>query len=195
MQSPIDISALLKAALAEDVGSGDITSLATIPASATTRFAMNARADMVASGLVFLPELFAMIDGSVTVEIKVEEGAKVANGTTLAIIRGPARALLSGERVSLNLVQQLSGVLFQVRAADADPLGLTVERELQKGKHLGDACAIYQDIAAAEFAFHCGEGRADRFRLTHIHDLHYCFATFVDQACGSLGGGLFVHVG
>lgn len=116
MQSPIDISALLKAALAEDIGAGDITSHATIPATMQSRFAMNARADMVACGLVFLPELFAMLDARVTVELNSEEGAQVNAGQHLATLAGPARALLSGERVALNLVQQLSGVATLTRA-------------------------------------------------------------------------------
>lgn len=110
MQSPIDISALLRTALGEDIGAGDVTSLATIPADVKARFAMNARAELVVCGVAFLPELFAMVDAGVKVDIRVGEGEKVPAGTTLAIIEGPARALLSGERVALNLVQQLSGV-------------------------------------------------------------------------------------
>jgi len=150
MQSPIDISSLLKAALAEDIGTGDITSLATIPADATARFLMNVREEMVVAGLAFLPELFehlaeylqhrehchsGFIPGSgptagtsftagsrhkagmtVSVTLHVNDGDRVHAGTTLATLAGPARALLAGERVALNLVQQLSGVATLTRA-------------------------------------------------------------------------------
>lgn len=115
MQSPIDITALLKAALTEDIGAGDLTSLATIPAAATARFAMVARQEMVVCGLVFLPELFEMVDAKVRVTLDVFDGVAVEKGTTLATFEGPARALLAGERVALNLVQQLSGVATLTR--------------------------------------------------------------------------------
>lgn len=115
MQPPFDIKPLLETALAEDIGSGDVTSLATIPEAMTARFVMRSRGEMVAAGLVFLPELFALVDGSVKVEILAEEGARVAPGTSLAILSGSARALLAGERVALNLVQQLSGVATLTR--------------------------------------------------------------------------------
>jgi nicotinate-nucleotide pyrophosphorylase (carboxylating) len=110
MQSPIDIRPLLSAALAEDIGSGDITGNATIPADAVARFGMNAREPLMTAGLVFLPTLFEMIDPAVRVVLMVEDGVAVEKGATLATLEGPARALLAGERTALNLVQQLSGV-------------------------------------------------------------------------------------
>ena len=115
MQSPIDISSLLKTALAEDIGAGDITSSATIPADKRAGFSMNARAEMVVSGLAFLPELFALVDEGIAVTLHVADGDCVPAGTTLATLSGPARALLAGERVALNLVQQLSGVATLTR--------------------------------------------------------------------------------
>lgn len=115
MQRAFDIERFLSDALAEDIGSGDVTSNTTIPADATARFAMNARQELVVCGASFLPMLFALIDPAVTVELLVEEGKKVAPGATLARLSGPARALLAGERTALNLVQQLSGVATLTR--------------------------------------------------------------------------------
>lgn len=115
MQRAFNIEAFLANALAEDIGDGDVTSNATIPADAVARFAMNARAELVVCGVSFLPALFAMIDPAVVVEILAEEGQKVAPGATLARLSGPARALLAGERTALNLVQQLSGVATLTR--------------------------------------------------------------------------------
>ncbi len=107
--------AFLRGALAEDIGEGDVTSNATIPADMQARFAMNAREMMVACGLIFLPDLFKLLDPRVQVSIKVQEGTKVMPGGTLAVIEGPARALLAGERTALNLVQQLSATATLTR--------------------------------------------------------------------------------
>ena len=115
MQSPIDISELLQRALAEDIGSGDITSAATIPAELEAKFVMNAREPLVTAGLEFLPKLFEMVDVKVRVVLEVFDGTSVEKGTALATFEGPARALLAGERIALNLVQQLSGVATLTR--------------------------------------------------------------------------------
>ncbi len=178
MQSPIDITSLLNAALAEDIGTGDITSLATIPVEATARFAMNARAEMVACGLVFLPELMAMVDASVRVEIKVEEGAKVSAGTTLAALTGPARALLSGERVALNLVQQLSGVATLTRQY--------VDAVAGTGATILDTRKTWLGMRTAQkYAVKCGGGQNHRmglFDAVLIKDNHIAVAGGVAAA-------------
>jgi nicotinate-nucleotide pyrophosphorylase (carboxylating) len=116
MQSPIDISSLLKTALAEDIGTGDITSIATIPADKQAQFAMRARQELVVCGLAFLPELFTLVDPEIHVKLHAGEGDVVAAGGTLATIEGRARGLLAGERTALNLVQHLSGVATLTRA-------------------------------------------------------------------------------
>ena len=115
MQSPFDMTAFLIAALAEDIGTGDVTGNALIPADLQAKFNMNARCELVVCGLEFLPELFALIDPAVHVERLVADGATVAAGTTIARLHGPARALLAGERTALNLVQHLSGVATLTR--------------------------------------------------------------------------------
>ena len=115
MQSPIDISLLLMLALAEDIGDGDITSNATIPADLEAKFVMNAREALVTAGLEFLPKLFERLDPKVRVVLDVFDGVVVEKGTALATIEGPVRAVLSGERTALNLVQQLSGVATLTR--------------------------------------------------------------------------------
>lgn len=110
MQRSFDIQQFLTQALAEDVGAGDLTSEAILPPTVNTRFAMNARQDLVACGVTFLPILFGLIDKSVKVTVKAQEGEEVKAGATLATLEGAARSLLLGERVALNLVQHLSAV-------------------------------------------------------------------------------------
>ena len=178
MQSPIDISALLRTALGEDIGAGDVTSLATIPADVRARFAMNTRAELVVCGVAFLPELFAMVDAGVRVDIRVGEGEKVPAGTTLAIIEGPARALLLGERVALNLVQQLSGVATLTRRY-VEAVAGTQAQILDTRK------TVLGMRAAQKYAVKCGGGQNHRMGLYDavlIKDNHIAVAGGVAAA-------------
>lgn len=178
MQSPIEITSLLKAALAEDIGTGDVTSLATIPAAATAHFTMNARQEMVACGLVFLPEVFAMIAPLVAVHVCVEEGKKVAAGTPLATLSGSARSLLAGERVALNLVQQLSGVATLTRQYVDAVVGTNA-------KILDTRKTVPGMRAAQKYAVTCGGGVNHRMGLYDavlIKDNHIAVAGGVGTA-------------
>jgi nicotinate-nucleotide pyrophosphorylase (carboxylating) len=102
--------ALIELALAEDIGSGDITTLATVPADrqATGRFLV--KQPGVISGLAVAAAVYARVDPRVVVEPLVADGTSVVQGTVIATVSGPAQALLSGERVALNFLQRLSGV-------------------------------------------------------------------------------------
>jgi nicotinate-nucleotide pyrophosphorylase (carboxylating) len=104
-----DFYNIIKNALAEDVGSGDITSNLLISAHQTAEMAFVAREDMVACGL-FVPELVYQQLGEVRVSIAVKEGELVKKNTTLATAVGNARILLAGERVALNLMQRMCGI-------------------------------------------------------------------------------------
>lgn len=101
---------VIDAALAEDVGRGDVTSNTVIPAE--TRFAgvMSARQDMVVAGLPVAGEVFRTVSGEISWNAEAEDGDRVAAGTVLGRVSGPARALLTGERTALNLLQHLSGI-------------------------------------------------------------------------------------
>jgi nicotinate-nucleotide pyrophosphorylase (carboxylating) len=102
--------ALIELALAEDVGSGDITTLATVPADrqATGRFLV--KQPGVISGLAVVSAVYERVDPTVVVEPLVTDGTAVEPGAIIATVSGPAQALLSGERVALNFLQRLSGV-------------------------------------------------------------------------------------
>lgn len=112
----LDLEQFLSAILAEDIGAGDITSIRVVPENATARFAFRARQKLVVAGLELLPLLFVLLDKRITVNLDAEDGAKLDAGAKLATIEGPARALLAGERVALNLLQHLSGVATLTRA-------------------------------------------------------------------------------
>ena len=101
---------LLRAALAEDVGSGDITTHALIPESAMAAADVVVRATGVLAGLAVALRTFTLLDSRIQCDSKVEDGARVDAGTVVARLSGPARGILTGERVALNLLGRLSGI-------------------------------------------------------------------------------------
>lgn len=100
----------VRAALAEDVGSGDVTSLATIPEGAACTARMVAREPLVVAGMAFAVEAFRQCSAQVLVEPSAADGSAAAASATLLQVSGSTRAILTGERVALNFVQRLSGV-------------------------------------------------------------------------------------
>ena len=105
-----EIRAAVRAALMEDIGSGDVTTLAIIPESAFLEAAMVAREPLVLAGSAFAEAAFAELSGDVKIERSTQDGSHVERGHQLLVVRGPARAILMAERVALNFVQRLSGV-------------------------------------------------------------------------------------
>lgn len=101
---------IVELALAEDVGTGDITTLATVPITATADGVFLMKSGGVISGLEAAAYVFARVDPAIVFAPRVADGARVAKGEIVADVRGPARGILTGERVALNLLQRLSGV-------------------------------------------------------------------------------------
>ena len=108
--NPTDVLQAVRAALAEDVGSGDVTTLATVPADSVSRVLMRARESMTVAGLAFAETAFRELDPTVTIQHHKTDGQRAAAGDVLLSVSGPTRALLTAERVALNFTQRLSGV-------------------------------------------------------------------------------------
>jgi nicotinate-nucleotide pyrophosphorylase (carboxylating) len=108
--SAAEIRAAVRLALAEDIGGGDATTLATVPASAKATALMRAREPLVVAGLEFAEIAFQELSPKIKIEKTARDGQKLAAGKILLKISGPARAILTAERVALNFVQRLSGV-------------------------------------------------------------------------------------
>jgi nicotinate-nucleotide pyrophosphorylase (carboxylating) len=108
--APQIIADVVAAAMREDVGQGDITTLAVIPADARCAARVVAREPGVAAGLPVAAAAFAAADPSLVFEPHVVEGRAFAAGIVLAEVRGPARGILTGERVALNLLQRTCGI-------------------------------------------------------------------------------------
>ena len=105
-----EIRRAVRAALAEDLGSGDATTLATVPVNAKSVALMRAREPLTACGIQFAEIAFRELSPQIKIEKFARDGQKVAAGKTLLKISGSSRAILSAERVALNFIQRLSGV-------------------------------------------------------------------------------------
>ncbi|WP_294540226.1 carboxylating nicotinate-nucleotide diphosphorylase [uncultured Rhodoblastus sp.] len=110
--NPLLVEQAVRAALIEDFGrAGDVTSQATIPAAASARAVIAARKKPgVLCGIALARKAFELVDPSLRFEALLEDGENFAAGSVLARIEGPARALLSAERVALNFLGRLCGV-------------------------------------------------------------------------------------
>ena len=106
----VEIQRAVRTALAEDIGSGDATTLATVPENLAARAVMRAREPLVVAGLDFAGVAFRELSRKIKIEKPAQDGQRISTGKALLKISGPARAILSAERVALNFVQRLSGV-------------------------------------------------------------------------------------
>ncbi len=105
-----EIRTAVRAALAEDIGSGDATTLACIPLESRSLARMMAREELTVAGLEFAVAAFHSLDPNLVITPAVSDSTRVAAGALLLTAEGSTRALLSAERVALNYVQRLSGV-------------------------------------------------------------------------------------
>ena len=156
-----EIKSAVDRALAEDVGSGDVTTLATIPETATATALLRARQPLVLAGLALAEEAFRTLDPAVQFERPARDGDHLPAGTTALIIRGNARALLTAERVALNFVQRLSGIAT-LTARYVKEISGTGARVLDTRKTTPGLRAL------EKFAVRCGGGQNHRFGL---HDM------------------------
>ncbi len=101
---------LLRRALFEDGAEADITTLSTVPAEQQARGVIVTRQAGVVAGLSVAAEVFALFDPRIEWELLVEDGARIQAGQELLRVSGPARSLLSSERVALNFLGRLSGI-------------------------------------------------------------------------------------
>jgi len=109
---PKDYEDVVRRALTEDIGQGDVTTRATVPADARGSGVLLAKAPIVVAGLEVARSVFVAAAGETSIDFtpRVTEGDRVEAGTVLATVEGPAAALLTAERTALNLLQRLSGI-------------------------------------------------------------------------------------
>jgi nicotinate-nucleotide pyrophosphorylase (carboxylating) len=171
------IEPVVRAALAEDLGrAGDVTSLATIDADARFAAVFAARKDGRVAGLDCARLTLKALDPTASFEVVTPDGTDAAPGAVLARVEGNARALLSAERVALNLLGRLCGIATltraYVRAVEGTGAAITDTRKTTPGLR-----------ALEKYAVRCGGGVSHRFGLDDailIKDNHVA-------ACGSVG--------
>jgi nicotinate-nucleotide pyrophosphorylase (carboxylating) len=177
--SPLLVEDAVRAALAEDLGrAGDMTTQATIPATAGARAVIAARETGVIAGLALARAAFQRIDPAVSFEAWRDDGGKVARGDIVARVEGPARAVLSAERVALNYLGRLSGV--------ASLTALYATRIAHTKARVCDTRKTTPLLRAFEkYAVRCGGGANHRFGLDDavlIKDNHIAVAGGVAPA-------------
>ncbi len=153
------VDRLIELALAEDVGPGDLTTEATIPADATGVADFLCKEEgAILSGLDVATRVFLAVDGRCRVTFAVTEGATLAHGQLFGRVEGPTRALLTGERTALNFLQRLSGIATitrrYVEALSGTRLQLLDTRKTIPGHRVLEKAAV-----------RAGGGRNHRFAL------------------------------
>jgi nicotinate-nucleotide pyrophosphorylase (carboxylating) len=108
--SAVEIRRLVQSALAEDVGSGDVTTLATVSEGAQAKAFLVAREPLIVAGLALAEAAFRELSPTIKIICSAKNGQAVKKGQQLMSVAGSARAILSAERVALNFSQRLSGV-------------------------------------------------------------------------------------
>jgi nicotinate-nucleotide pyrophosphorylase (carboxylating) len=140
--TPID--RLLDLALEEDIGPGDVTTLATVPAERRAEGRFLAKEPGVLAGLAVAERVFVRVDPGVRVSWSAADGDGVEAQTVFGTAEGPARALLTGERLALNVMQRMSGIATATRrmAEAARPAALLDTRKTAPGLRALDKWAV-----------------------------------------------------
>jgi nicotinate-nucleotide pyrophosphorylase (carboxylating) len=110
-----ELARVVRDALDEDLGWGDVTTDALVPPDQPGRGVVLVKDEGVLAGLDAVVEVFTQLDPSVSVELRAADGDRVRPGQEVALLTGPAASILKGERVALNLLQRLSGVATATR--------------------------------------------------------------------------------
>jgi len=105
----------ITSALAEDVGDGDHSSLAAIPQSATSRARLLVKDDGILAGVEVAWKIFQHVDSRLHINIKLTDGSEIRKGDIAFTVEGPARAILTAERLVLNTMQRMSGIATKTK--------------------------------------------------------------------------------
>ncbi|MCL2842075.1 MAG: carboxylating nicotinate-nucleotide diphosphorylase [Oscillospiraceae bacterium] len=174
----IGLDDLLRRSLAEDIGPGDITTQSCVPATAIAQGHFVAKEAGVICGMDVMCRVFALLDPAIVVTLLAADGDKAAAGDIIAEIQGPARGVLQGERLALNLLQHLSGIATETARAVAEVAGTSAK--------ICDTRKTTPGLRVLEkYAVQVGGGRNHRFGLfdgAMIKDNHIVAAGGIAKA-------------
>jgi len=175
---PAGVSHCIKRALDEDIGTGDVTTNSIVPAGASLRGRILAKQDGVVAGLNVARHVMLTLSQHVTFVENVADGSRVSRGTILADLDGPARALLTGERTTLNFLGRMSGIATLTRefvdAVSSTKAVILDTRKTAPGLRITDKLAV-----------RIGGGQNHRtglFDMVLIKDNHIDFAGSITNA-------------
>ena len=174
---------LVQAALAEDVGTGDVTSRLTIPAGRYARARLVARKGGILAGIGVCRQVFLTLDPSIRFAPKLKDGARFRKNQVLAEVHGPARPILTAERTALNFIQRLSGIATATRRF-VDAIRGTKAMILDTRKTTPGWRAL------EKYAVRCGGGanhRAGLYDMILVKDNHIAAAGSITAALERCG--------
>ncbi len=172
----------VKNALKEDIGFGDITTDYLIPKNELIIAKLNTREDGILCGIDIVEIVFKILSKEVKIQKLFKDGDKIKKGDTLAVIEGPARAVLIGERTALNYIQRLSGIATETNkyqvAIGNNKARITDTRKTTPGFRMFEKYAVYT-----------GGARLHRFNLSDcvmIKDNHIQYAGSITNAVNKI---------
>jgi nicotinate-nucleotide pyrophosphorylase (carboxylating) len=178
MWSPQALNELIRRALAEDIGPGDITTGAALCGDETGRALATAKSDLVVAGIEVFGEVFRTLDRTLTFNPQKSDGEKAAKGDILAEISGSLASILTAERVALNLLQRMCGIATLTRRYVDEIAGTNAKildtRKTAPGLRILD-----------KYAVRAGGGSNHRFALYDgvlIKDNHIAAAGGIEEA-------------
>lgn len=147
MELPLwEVEEIVRRALAEDLGHGDLTTDSLVPAEAMGGGAVRVRGEGVIAGLEVMGVAFRLVEPSIRVELVRRDGDQVQPGDVVARLQGSARGLLKAERVALNFLQRLSGIATAtahlVRAVEGLPVRIIDTRKTTPGLRILERYAV-----------------------------------------------------
>ncbi len=173
--------AFINSVLAEDIGSGDVTTAATIGPMVQGAFTVTANAVGVLAGAPLAAAVFLALDPQLNVATPIADGSPVKRGTTILTVKGSARSILTAERVALNLLGRLCGIASATAKyvdAAAGRARILDTRKTGLGTRLLD-----------KYAVRCGGGHNHRIGLYDavlVKDNHIAAATSITAAVNAL---------
>ncbi len=172
------IQTFIQSALAEDIGPGDYSSLAAIPANKQGKARLIIKDDGIIAGLELAVKIFAELDPGLKVDLLLKDGDPVNNGDIGLIVRGASASILSAERLVLNCMQRMSGIATQTHRL--------TQKIIHTPARLMDTRKTTPNFRLMEkWAVHIGGGRNHRFALydmVMLKDNHVDFAGGIREA-------------
>ena len=172
------VEQIITLALNEDIGTGDITTLSTIPADKTALGRFVAKEDMIICGIDLAAHIFARVDPSIELKANFKDGDAVKKGDVIATVSGNARNVLTGERTALNFMQRLTGIATRTHASVAEVAGTNAK--------ITDTRKTTPGLRVLEkYAVRVGGGTNHRFNLADgvlIKDNHIAVSGGIQNA-------------